>query len=349
MKVGLVGLPGAGKTSLFRALGGEREKLPHAPNDERPLVSVEVPDPRLEWLRDLYQPKKFTPARVEFCDLPGLPDKEVKGKAELLAAIRECDALALVLREFEHDPYGLGPPQVLADLDTLRTEFLLGDLAVCEGRIERLQAKKKKPVKEQAEDQKELALLERLAPYFESGEGIANLDLKADEEKRISGFQFLSRKPLLMVRNVGEDQVAEDRSSLSEFPELILAATVEEELVGLAPEEQQEFLDAYGIQESARDALVRLAYRACKVHSFFTTGEDEVRAWTIPMGAHAVEAAGKIHSDLARGFIRAEVSPWQSLHDAGDLRTFKAGGGSRLEGKDYVVADGDILEIRFSV
>lgn len=349
MKVGLVGLPGAGKTTLFLALGGNREKIPHAPTDERLVVSVEVPDPRLEWLRDLYAPKKYTPARVEFCDLPGIPESAVKGKPELLASVRECDALALVIREFPADPYGLGAPSPAADLDTLRTEFLLGDLAVTEGRIERIQAKLKRPYKEKAEDEKELALLQRLVPYFEGGEGLQELEFPPDEEKRLSGFQFLSRKPIIVIRNVAEDVLSQAADPLSDAPEVRLAATVEEDLVTLEESERGDFLEAYGIQASARDVLVRAAYKACRAHAFFTAGEDEVRAWTIPLGANAVEAAGKIHSDLARGFIRAEVSPWDELHNAGDLRAFKAKGGGRLEGKEYVVADGDILEIRFSV
>lgn len=352
MRVGLVGLPGAGKTTLFRALGGQREKVPHAPQDERPVVSVEVPDPRLEWLRDLWQPRKFTPARVGFADLPGIPERAVKGKAELLAAVRECDALALVLRDFAADPYGLGPPDPGRDLETLRTEFLLGDLAVVEGRLERLQAKLRKPVKDRAEDEKELALLERIRPLLESGEGLADLELRPEDEKRIAGFQFLARKPLLLVRNVAEEALTSPPPTalLQGVPEIRLCATVEEDVAGLEPGERAEFLAAYGIAEPARDALVRAAYAACRVHSFFTAGEDEVRAWTIPVGATAVEAAAKIHSDLARGFIRAEVVPWEELHAAGDLRRFKeARGAPRLEGRDYVVQDGDILEIRFSV
>lgn len=352
MRLGLVGLPGAGKTTLFRALGGQREKVPHAPQDERPVVSVEVPDPRLEWLRDLWQPRKYTPARVEFCDLPGIPERAVKGKAELLAAVRECDALALVLRAFAADPYGAGPPDPARDLETLRTEFVLGDLAVVEGRIERLRAKLRKPGRDKAEDEQELALLERILPLLESGEGLTGLELRPEEEKRIAGFQFLARKPLLVVRNAGEEDLGSPplETLLAGAPEIRLCATVEEDVADLEPEERAEFLTAYGVAEPARDALVRAAYAACRVHSFFTTGEDEVRAWTIPVGATAVEAAGKIHSDLARGFIRAEVVPWEELHAAGDLRRYKeARGALRLEGRDYVVQDGDILEIRFSV
>lgn len=355
MKVGLVGLSGSGKTSLYRALGGHRDKVPHGPTDERPVLSVEVPDRRLDWLAALYKPKKFTPARVEFCDLPGIPTDAPKGKAELLAAVRDCDALAVVLRDFRADPYAVGPPNAARDLDNLHVEFLLGDLAVLEGRMERLRSglKKNKPAKEKAEDEKELAVLERLHPLFEGERQAAAVSLHAEDEKRIAGFQFLSRKPWLLVRNVDEDALAAQRAPLRADggPEIVLAATVEEDVAGLPAAERGEFLAAYGIADPARDQLVHAAYRACKVQSFFTAGEDEVRAWTVPVGASAVEAAGKIHSDLARGFIRAEVVPWQALHDAGDLKHLKLTGAhhARLEGRDYVVQDGDILEIRFSV
>ncbi len=350
MRVGLVGLSGSGKTSLFGALGGKREKVPHAPGDERPLVSVEVPDPRLEWLRDLYQPRKFTPARVEFQDLPGIPVQAVKGKPELMAAVRECDALALILRDFGEDPYGAGPPSAARDLDTLRAEFLLADQAVVEGRIERLQAKLKRPLKDKARDEKELALLRRMLPCLESMQGLQEFGMGREEARLVAGFAFLSGKPTLVVRNVGESDLrGEAPAPLGAGPELRLSALVEEEVGGLEPAERGEFLAAYGVEQPASEALVRAAYRACGVQSFFTAGEDEVRAWTIPQGADAVTAAGKIHSDLARGFIRADVTPWEKLHAAGDLRRFKAEGGGRLEGKDYVVQDGDILEIRFSV
>lgn len=345
MKVGLVGLPGSGKTSLFCALGGEREILPHAPGDEAGLVSVEVEDDRLSWLQTLYRPRKFTPARLEFVDLPGIPAEEVRGKAELLAAVRDCDALLVVLRAFEDDPYGIGSADPKADLSQLQTEFLLGDLAVCEGRIERLQAKVKKPTPDREKDEQELALLERLLPLLEGEQGLADAELTPDEERLIAGYRFLSRKTVIEVYNIGEDAIgaAEVGGGTS------LCAPVEADIASLPEGEREEFLEGYGLEQSARAGLVAACYRACGLQSFFTTGEDEVRAWTIPVGATAVESAGKIHSDLARGFIRAEVSPWEDLHAAGDERAFKAAGGSHLEGKDYVVADGDILNIRFSV
>ncbi len=349
MRVGLVGLPGSGKTTLFRALGGEREKVPHAPSDERPLVSVEVPDPRLEWLRDLWQPKKFTPARVEFQDLPGIPEKAVRGKPELLAAVRECDALAVVLRDFAADPYGQGPPAPARDLEILRSEFLLGDLAVVEGRLERLQAKLRKPTPDKAAEERERELLERIRPLLEEGTGLQDLELAPEDRRLLAGFRFLSAHPWVVVRNVDEERAGEPPEALSEAPEIVLAATAEEEVAGLDPGDRAEFLAAFGIAEPARASLVRAAYAACRVHSFFTAGDDEVRAWTIPVGANAVEAAGRIHSDLARGFIRAEVVPFEELRAAGDLRRYKAEHPVRLEGRDYVVQDGDILEIRFSV
>lgn len=350
MKIGLAGLPGAGKTTLFHALGGRREKVPHGVTDERAVVSVEVADPRLDWLRDLHRPRKCTPARLEFCDLPGIPEQNVKGKAELLAAVRECDALAIVLREFSADPYGVGAPDPGRDLKTLQAEFLLADLALVEGRLERLRAKLSKPAKERGEDPYELALLERLHPFLERGASLRDLRIHPDDERRLNGFQLLTRKPVLTVRNVGEAGIGSRPPPLpgSTAPEIVLCAAVEEELEQLAAEERGEFQSAYGIQEPARRALARTVLGASRVHTFFTVVGEEVRAWLIPVGATALEAAGRIHSDMARGFIRVAVVAFDELRAAPDPAHFRTHHHPRLEGRDYVVRDGDILEIRFS-
>ncbi len=359
MNLGIVGRPGAGKTTLFHALGAApRPKLPQAPTDERVVASIEVPDPRLEWLREIEKPKKFTPARVEFVDLPGLPPKDVRGKAELLASMRDVDGFVLVARAFESDtyPYETAGADPAAEIRSLQEEFLLEDYAVLGRRVERLRDAAKKPSKSRERDEHERALLEKVLADVEAkntpiGEAVAT-HARPGDEAFLRSFAFLSQKPVVLVANVS-DAHADDagtREALGLFPtSLAVNAAIEEEIAALEPADRAAFLADFGITEPARDRLIRASYAALGLVPFFTSGEDEVRAWTIHGGDDAVTAAGRIHSDLARGFIRAEVTPFDALKAAGSWREAKARNATRLEGKEYRVADGDILNIRFAV
>jgi len=347
MRIGLVGWPGSGMTTLFRALGGKPQPGHKGGTraDSWPLVSLDVPDPRLEWLRDLWSPKKFTPARIEFVDFPGIPPSREKGRGELMHALRDTDGLCLVIRDFLDPsyPYERPEPDPEGDLASLKSELFFGDYAAVENRIEKLQEKLKKPSKTREKEEKELRLLERCLPALEEGRPLRDVEMSAAERALLSGFRFASEKPLIVIRNVSEERLA------GELPENACCALLEAEIAELSREERKAFLQDYGIQEPFRDRLIRMGYETLGLRSFFTMGEDEVRAWTIRTGDDAVTAAGKIHSDLARGFIRAEVISWEDLHAAGSVREAKARGLFRVEGKDYQVRDGDILNIRFSV
>ncbi len=347
MRIGLVGWPGSGMTTLFRALGGKAQ--PGHKGGTRaeswPLVSVDVPDPRLEWLRDLWKPKKFTPARLEFVDFPGIPPAREKGRGELMHALRDTDGLVLVARAFRDPsyPYERPEPDPAGDLASLKSELLFGDYAAVEARIEKLRERLKKPSKTREAEEKELRLLERCLPVLEEGRPLREVEMSASERALLSGFRFASEKPMIEIVNVSEESLGED------LPANACCALLEAEIAELSQEERRAFLKDYGIGEPFRDRLVRMCYEALGLRSFFTMGEDEVRAWTIRAGDDAVTAAGKIHSDLARGFIRAEVAAWEDLHGAGGVREAKARGVFRVEGRDYEVKDGDILNIRFSV
>lgn len=360
MNLGIVGRPGSGKTTLFHALGGPpRPKVPQSPGDERVVASIEVPDPRLEWLRDLEQPKKFTPARIEFVDLPGLPVKDARGKAELLAALRDCDGFVLVARAFESMSYPYeGSPESdpAAEVRSLQEEFLLEDYAVLGRRVEKLREAAKKPSKTRERDEQELHLLEKVLADVE-GKGLSVREAlvqhgRGADAAFLRSFAFLSQKPVVCVVNVSEGRESDPKvkEALTAFEtSLAVNASIEEEIAALEAADRAAFLLDFGIEEPASRRLIRASYAALGLRSFFTSGPDEVRAWTIRAGDDAVAAAGRIHSDLARGFIRAEVTPFDALRAAGSWREAKARNATRLEGKEYAVADGDILNIRFAV
>lgn len=371
MKVGLIGLPQSGKTTLFNAL--TRGDSSPAGGGSSALVSVvPVPDTRYDFAVALFHPKKRTQATIEFTDgaaqLTGGGAGEggrsaQKFGADFFVGIRSVDALVLVVRAFETPslpapPGGLNP---LREYQAITEELLLGDLSVIETRLERIEKQLK--TRKQGVPSPEVAERETLLKIkaaLDDFKPVSSLELDEDERRMIRNFDFLTGKPLIAVANVGEGDIA-DADALPLLQPLrgqcthegvaliTLCAAAEEEVAMLDEADQREFLDALGISEPARDRLIRAAYQALGVQSFFTVGEDEVRAWTVPAGASALTAAGRIHSDLARGFIRAEVLAFDDLLAAGTWEAAKSAGKPRLEGKDYPVKDGDILNIRFKV
>ena len=315
---------------------------------------AKVNDGRLDHLRDMFQPKKFTPAGLELWDPPGLPEgadeRDKERRIRLLASLREADAYVIVLRGFRTESYAYEreAPDPAADLERIVAELVTADFVVAEGRMTRLQENLKRGVRTKDEDRMELAVVEKCVERLEAGRGLADLELDEADEKRIRGFQFFARKPLLVLLNGPDDAPAglgED-SPLDLRETLALDAQVEAEVAAMDPEERPIFLEEFGIEEPAAERFAHAVYRGVGLISFFTVGEDEVRAWTLKDGQTAVDAAGKIHTDLARGFVRAEVYAYDEIAAAGGEKQVKAAGHMRLEPKGYVVKDGEIVHIR---
>lgn len=346
MKAGLVGLPGAGKTTLFRAITRSR--------DGEPWRAVAVPDTRVERLAALFRPRKVTYARVHVQDFPGVGGDPAR-EARLLGEIRDMDALALVVRAFEDPSYPHEEPSadVARDLGRLQDVFQLADYVVIENRVEKLSKQVHKPTPRQEQDRRELQLLERLKAHVEAGGLIGGAEIAPSEEPLVRGFRFLTQKPSLVVLNLpdeGADEEALRARVPDAYPQVIaLRGGLEAEIAALDPGDVPVFMAEYGLETTAREALIAGLYDLLGLCSFMTVGEDEVRAWTIPKGATAWEAAGVIHSDLQRGFIRAEVVGCEELLEAGGMKAAKAANLVRVEGKDHPVRDGDVVHIRFNV
>jgi hypothetical protein len=357
MKTAIIGLPMVGKTSLFTILTGVHEAA-KVGNLEARVGITKVPDARVDALVQLYQPPKITYATVEYLDFPSI-SKEALRDPSYLASLRVADALAHVLRVFESDtvPHEKGSVDPLRDFEDVEIELMLSDLVVVEKRMDRVDRDRKK-IKSPDLDQ-EFALLERLKAELEANRPLRGLDYSAEEEKRIRGFQFLSQKPMLCVLNLGE----KDAPRLHEVEEeyrngpfagrkntavTAICGQVEAELAELPPEEAKELLASYGLTESGMERLIAATYHLLGLMSFLTAGDTEVRAWTIPLHSRAVNAAGAIHSDFEKKFIRAEVVNWQALLDHNGYPGVKEKGLLRLEGKEYIVKDGDVLVIRHS-
>lgn len=317
---------------------------------------AKVPDARLDALAELFQPPKVTHATVEYLDFPSISKESLRDPA-YLASLRVVDALAHVLRVFQSDvvPHEKGSVDPLRDAEDVEVELILSDLVVVEKRLERLEKDRKK-IKNPELD-REFELLERCKRMLEENQPLRNLELDREEEKRIRGFQFLSQKPLLFVLNLGEEDAprlheieSEYRSNpLGSKPRTAITAIcgkIEAELVELEPEEAQEYLASYGLKDSGLERLITATYSLLGLMSFLTAGETEVRAWTIPMQSTAVEAAGAIHSDFEKKFIRAETINWKTLLEHGGYAGAREKGLLRLEGKEYIVKDGDVLVIR---
>ena len=356
MKTAIVGLPMTGKTSLFTILTGVHESTKVGVMEARVGIT-KVPDPRLDALSKIYEPPKTTFATIEFLDFPSI-SKEALRDPGYLSSMRVADAIAHVVRVFEDDtvPHEKGDVNPLRDIDDVDVELILSDLAVVEKRIERLEKERKKL--KTPEIEMELSLLIDAKAKLENNEPLRSWDLDAAQEKLLRGFQFLSQKPLLIVLNLGEadaprlDAIEAEygaKLKLSEKSHTGLTAIcgkIEAELAELSAADAAEYMASYGLPGSSLDRLISASYTLLGLMSFLTAGEDEVRAWTIPAGSTAVKAAGAIHSDFEKKFIRAEVVNWQTLVDAGGYSGLRGTAHLRLEGKEYIVQDGDVLVIR---
>jgi ribosome-binding ATPase len=345
MKAGLVGYSQSGKTTLFNALTGLHKG--HGGRSQVNLGSIKVPDPRVDALSAIFEPRKTTYAEVRFVDVPGPAGKGSGLDTDALRALSEVDSFCLVLRGFAAaDGTPADPERELRDFDA---ELVLHDLGVVEKRLDRLR-------KEQHKGTGEYHELERLHAHLDEGRPLRTMHWSEAEEKEMGRFAFLSRRPLLVVVNVAEDAAAapvppalEAAAAERGSEVLSLCAAVEAEIAELDPSEQPEFLASLGLAEPARARFIRAAYHLLDLISFFTVGEDEVRAWPTRRGDRAPRAAGRIHSDLERGFIRAEVVHYDDFIAVGSEAKARQEGKLRLEGKEYVVKDGDLLNIRFAV
>ncbi len=363
MQIGIIGLPNSTKTTVFNALTrGQIETAAFSTGKlEIHTAMVDVPDPRVPVLARMFNPRKVTHAQVKYSDIAGL-QRGIGEKGgmdgNLLNQIVQSDALLHVVRAFEdpnvpHIEETVDPQR---DLEILDTELILSDLAVVERRLERLEtglAKRSGTPAEREAMAKEQELLQRVKTHLEAGTPVRDMELTDEERRMIRNLAIVTVKPQLVVLNVGDRAISDPRElvdySHRQTTLVTLQGKLEMELAQMLPEEAQDFLAEYGIQEPGLNRLIRLSYTLLGLQSFFTVGEDEVRAWTIPVGARAVDAASVIHTDLARGFIRAEVISYDDLISAGGMAEARRRGSLRLEGKDYVVQDGDILSVRFNV
>ena len=357
MKLAIIGLPQSGVTTVFNALTGRHEDAHAFAKPGQPHIAVvKVPDRRVEFLAELHDPEKIVHASVEYMEVPGLFAATAGGassSAEAAAVVRDSDAVIKVLRDFDcvaaPNPRGTNDPA--RDLNDINDELLTLDMAQIEKRIERLRKDVLKPTPEQEQNKVELAALERCLAAVEEGRHLDQVELNATEEKLLRGFSFLTEKPCINVVNVNESEAASPKlpDGLPPDNSLAFCAEIEDEIGQLAEADRAEFLADLGIEELARSRLIEMSYRVLGLISFLTIGKDEVRAWTLESGATAAEAAGTIHSDMERGFIRAEVIKYDDLERLGSEREVKAKGLARLEGRDYAVQDGDLLDIRFGV
>jgi len=346
MKIGLVGFAGSGKTTVFNTMTGL--DVPVGFGGEVRLGTVRVPDERIDVLSRTFEPRKTTYAEISFCDVPGEHGAERRGLSTRgLQQIRDQEALCLVLRDFDN-PALEQAPDPLADLEAFHAECAFADLEIVERRLERAR-------KERA-DAREIAAFERMKAALESDRPIRAVPAAELDRALLKGYGLLTDRPLLVVLNRREADAARampsqltDRVAALDAAGLSLSASVESDIAAMDLGDQAAFLSDLGLAESALARFIRAAYGLLDLISFFTVGPDEVRAWTIRRGTPAVKAAGKIHSDLERGFIRAEVIPYDVFMEHGSEAAVKSAGKLQVEGKEYVVADGDILHIRFNV
>lgn len=360
MQIGIIGLPFSGKTTLFQTITKTLLDTSHLSRPETHLAVIKVPDSRLDKLTEIFKPKKKVNATIEFIDVAGLKSDEsgsVKFSGNFLASVKNNDALILVVRLFNDDSvvHPKGSIDMMRDINLFETEFILSDLGIVEKRIENL---KKQILKTQDDTMKrELILLEKCNVHLQNEKPLRDLELNKEELAIIKTYQFLSAKPLLIALNCDETQVGQKDDYLNQLVKtkigkhskaLSFFGKIEFEMSELSEEDAKMFMSEFGIDESALNGIIREAYSLLGLQSFFTVGEDECRAWTIRKGMNAQEAAGEIHTDFYNKFIRAEVVHYDDFIKAGSFAKAKEIGVWRLEGKEYIVKDGDIISIRHS-
>ncbi|HLE14592.1 MAG TPA: redox-regulated ATPase YchF [Anaerolineales bacterium] len=355
MRLGIIGLPQSGKTTIFNALTrGDQPVTTSGGRFDVHTAVVDVPDLRIDRLSEMYKPEKTIYAKVTYADIAGLDGSAGGGiSGPLLNQLTQMDGLLHVVRCFDNPnvPHPSGGVDPARDIAAMDTELLINDLIAVERKQERLgEERRKGGGREKGVIEREIALFERLHQKLSSETPLRDIEISPEEEKTLSGFGLLTRKPVLIVFNLGEGQEVPALDYLHSYSASVaLQGQLEMEIAQLPPDEAQVFLEEYGIGEPSLNRVIRLSYDLLGLLSFFTVGEDEVRAWTVRRGANAHEAAGAIHSDLQKGFIRAEVIPWDELVAFGGLSEARAKGKLRLEGKEYLLHDGEVMHVRFNV
>jgi len=352
MKLGIIGLPQSGKTTIFNALTrGNTPTTASAGRIEIHTAVVDVPDLRVGVLSGMFDPKKTVYAKVTYADIAGLEGGAAKSgiSGQLLNQLAQMDGFLHVVHCFESElvPHPAGSVDPGRDVETMLSELLLNDLIAVERKLERLADERRKGGSDKTVVERQIALFERLQAALSENEPLRKMEFSPDEEKELSSYSLLTRKPILTVFNLGEGQAVP--SIELDHDAVALQGKLEMEIAQLPPEDAAVFMEEYGIEELSLSRMIRLSYDLLRLQSFFTVGEDEVRAWTTRRGASAWEAAGEIHTDLQKGFIRAEVVTYDDLVELGGMNEAKAKGKLRLEGKEYPVKDGDIVHIRFNI
>jgi len=352
MKLGIIGLPQSGKTTIFNAL--TRSNTPTTASAGRIEVRnavVDVPDPRVNKLSAMFNPKKTIYAKVTYADIAGLEAGSAKSgiSGQLLNQLNQMEGLILIVRGFMDEnvmhPSGSIDPQ--RDAESMLTELLLNDLIAVERKLEKLTEERKKGGTDKTLNARQTELFEKLNKTLSDNKPLRSMEFTSDEQKELASFGLLTRKPILTVFNMGEGQPAP--TAKLDHPSVALMGKLEMEIAQLSPEDAAVFMDEYGIKELSLNRMINLSYDLLQVQTFFTVGEDEVRAWTTSRGATAAESAAEIHTDLQRGFVRAEVVAYDDLISLGSMNEAKAKGKLRLEGREYPVKDGDIMHIRSSL
>ena len=354
MKLGIIGLPQSGKTTIYNALTrGNTPTTASAGRIEVHTAVVDVPDPRVTKLSEMFNPRKTIYTKVTYADIAGLEAGSAKSgiSGQLLNQLNQMEGLILIVRGFldENVMHPNGTIDPMRDVDSMLSELLLNDLIAVERKLEKLTDERKKGGTDKTINARQTELFEKLQATLSDNKPLRSMEFTNDEKKELASYGLLTRKPILTVFNMGEGQSAPNVEGKLDHPSVALMGKLEMEIAQLSADDAAVFMEEYGIKELSLSRMINLSYDLLQVQTFFTVGEDEVRAWTTKRGATAQESAGEIHTDLSRGFVRAEVVAYEDLITLGSMNEAKAKGKFRLEGKEYPVKDGDIMHVRSSL